>query len=307
MNRAALCITLAALLAVTAVAEVEKIEAGKPFPTFTAKDLMTGKDIKLEDYRGKIVLIDFWATWCSPCRRALPHLKEVYKEYHEKGLEIIGISLDRTADDCKRFVEREKLEWPQIAEGGQWNTRLAKKYGVSAIPQAVLVDADGVVVAERVAGPRLKELIEFALKKAGGEKLNHGPTEQHGQKMLESANAYREKQDWVRADAMYRAMIARYEGTPVAVEAQKQLDEMRSDDRVARILDTAAKKANEQRAARNVKKYLTMARHLADAGDDEGAARFYQRIIDEYPDTDEANTARAELATLNTASGDDGE
>ena len=303
MKRPAFCLILLGLLTTATFAEPEKIEVGKPFPTFSGKELLTGKDIKLADYRGQVVLVDFWATWCGPCRRALPHLKDVYKEYHEQGFEIIGISLDRTTADCEKFVKHEKLEWPQIAEGGFWNARLAQKYGIRAIPHAVLLDADGIVLADRVAGPRLEELVEYALKKSTTNNVSAGPSPEHGQKMLESANDYRKKGDWVRADVMYKSLIRQYEGLPLAVEAKKQLDEMRSDPRIAKILDQAAAKTSKEQSARQAGKLLMMARHLADAGDNEGAARFYQRIIDEYPDSDEANTARAEMATLSDEDG----
>ena len=142
------------------------------------------------------MLVDFWATWCGPCRREIPNLKDVYKKYHEQGFEIIGISLDRTTADCEKFVKQEKLEWPQIAEGGFWNTRLAQQYGIRAIPYAVLLDAEGVVLADRVRGPRLKELIEYALKKSTTDNLNTVPTPEHGQMMLASADAYRKTNDW---------------------------------------------------------------------------------------------------------------
>jgi thiol-disulfide isomerase/thioredoxin len=121
-----------------------------------------------DDYKGKVVLIDFWATWCPPCREELPNVVSTYQKYHAKGFEIIGISLDRAEDASQfgQFTKDHNMTWPQMFEGKFWQSSVALKYGVHAIPCPVLVDGDtGTVlaVAPDTLGEDLGVLIEKAL------------------------------------------------------------------------------------------------------------------------------------------------
>lgn len=114
---------------------------------------LDGREVNLEKLRGKIVLIDFWATWCVPCIKELPELENLYSRYHLKGFEIIGISLDAAPDRGKleRFVASRKIPWPQHFDGlGRRNT-YAVEYGIKSIPTKILLDRDG-----RVLSPRLQ-------------------------------------------------------------------------------------------------------------------------------------------------------
>lgn len=102
------------------------------------------------DYKGKLVMLDFWATWCTPCVGEMPNLSAVYKEYHSKGFEVLGVSLDdkKPAKEIEDFATGKGLTWNQIYEGGQWNTRLAKFFTVRSIPHTLLVDGDtGMILA----------------------------------------------------------------------------------------------------------------------------------------------------------------
>ena len=144
------------------------VAAGQKAPAFQAKTL-DGKTVNFPgDYRGKVVLLDFWATWCGPCRRELPNVVATYQKYHDKGFEILSVSLDqpRQGPALLKFVHDNKMTWPQIYDGGYWKAAVAVQYGVQAIPCPVLVDGDtGVIIAQGadVVGQRLPKPVATAV------------------------------------------------------------------------------------------------------------------------------------------------
>jgi len=133
--------------------------------------VLSGEDFDWAAYRGKVVLVDFWATWCGPCIGELPNVKENYKKYHEKGFDVVAISLDRSREPLEKFIEKEEIPWTQlydedVQKGRGWNHPMAQHYGINAIPAAILVGKDGKVISMRARGEELQKLLEQQLGKA---------------------------------------------------------------------------------------------------------------------------------------------
>lgn len=116
---------------------------------FTAVD---GKEVDVSKLQGKVVLIDFWATWCGPCVAELPNVIKAYKELHPKGFEIVGISLDSDKAELEAFVKEKGMEWPQYFDGKGWQNEISSKYGINSIPAMWLLNKKGMVVSTNARG-----------------------------------------------------------------------------------------------------------------------------------------------------------
>jgi thiol-disulfide isomerase/thioredoxin len=127
---------------------------------FTAVD---GKEVDLAKMRGKVVLIDFWATWCGPCVAELPNVLKVYEKLHDKGFEIVGISLDQDQAKLESFVKEKGMKWSQYFDGKGWQNDISSRFGIKSIPAMWLVDKKGMLVSNDARG-NLEELVEKALK-----------------------------------------------------------------------------------------------------------------------------------------------
>lgn len=149
--------------------EVAKLQAqfkpGATFPDFSKKDL-DGKPLSIAAYKGKgkVVLLDFWATWCGPCVAELPNVLETYKKHHGDGFEIIGISLDQEREKLTSFIKQKGMTWPQFFDGKGWENELAQKYGIQSIPATFLLDGEGKIIAKDLRGEALENAVASALK-----------------------------------------------------------------------------------------------------------------------------------------------
>src|SRR5581483_9452368 len=145
-----------------AAKEIQRtLVAGAKFPDFAEKDL-EGKPLSPSNFKGKVVLIDFWATWCRPCVMELPNVQKAYEKHHDKGFEIIGISLDQDQERLKSFIKDKNMTWQQYFDGKGWGNKLAQKYGIQSIPATFLLDGEGKIIGRDLRG----EALEPALAKA---------------------------------------------------------------------------------------------------------------------------------------------
>jgi len=143
------------------IASTKKTQEGVEAPDFSQTDT-DGKMVKLSDYRGKYVLLDFWASWCAPCRRENPNLIKAYAQYHAKGFEILGVSLDKPADREKwlKAITDDKLVWKQLSDLQGWDNAAGKLYEVTAIPMNFLIDPSGKIVAKDLRGQVLNDKLK---------------------------------------------------------------------------------------------------------------------------------------------------
>lgn len=137
------------------------IGIGKNAPDFTQNN-PDGNPVSLSDFLGKYVLLDFWASWCGPCRQENPHLVKAYAAYKDKGFEILGVSLDNKdgKEAWVNAIEKDGLTWTQVSDLNAWNNAVARFYGVRAIPQSFLIDPQGIIIAQDLRGEALKKKLE---------------------------------------------------------------------------------------------------------------------------------------------------
>lgn len=123
-----------------------------------------GKTVNLSDFKGKYVLVDFWASWCGPCRGENPNVVSAYNKYKDKGFTVLGVSLDQNKDKWMQAIAADKLTWTHISDLKGWGNEAAKLYGISSIPQNLLLDKEGKIVAKNLRGPDLDAKLEEIIK-----------------------------------------------------------------------------------------------------------------------------------------------
>ncbi len=124
-----------------------------------------GQELSLEKFKGKVVLLDFWASWCGPCREDIPEVRRIWKKYSGDQFVILGINLDTNRDSFENYMKQEEITWPQYYDGRGWNNQLSMLYSVRGIPHTVLIDQEGIIRAVGLRGPRLANRIGELLKK----------------------------------------------------------------------------------------------------------------------------------------------
>ncbi|ESU28485.1 putative lipoprotein/thioredoxin [Flavobacterium limnosediminis JC2902] len=140
------------------------VNTGNTAPNFSAPN-PEGKMVSLKESLGKVTIIDFWASWCGPCRAENPNVVALYNEFHAKGLNIIGVSLDKDADKWKDAIAKDKLAWTQVSNLKFWEDPIAKQYNVKSIPATFILDASGKIVGKDLKGAELKAKIAELLAK----------------------------------------------------------------------------------------------------------------------------------------------
>lgn len=145
------------------IAVMKSVAAGQKAPDFTMSDV-NGNPVSLSSKIGsKLLLIDFWAAWCGPCRQENPNVVKVYKEFHNKGFDVFGVSLDQTKEDWLKAIADDKLTWTHVSDLQYWNNSAARLYAVNAIPANFLIDETGTIIARNLRGEDLYNKVKETL------------------------------------------------------------------------------------------------------------------------------------------------
>jgi len=158
------------LMAATCI-NAQQLKVGDKAPDFVQQSI-NGKAISLSSLKGQVVLIDFWASWCAPCRKENPHLVEAYEQYKDaffsgdKGFTILSVSLDMKEESWKKAIKDDGLSWPHhVSDLKGWRNEVAKMYGIRSIPGSYLVDGEGTIVAINLRGEELKKKLKRLQRK----------------------------------------------------------------------------------------------------------------------------------------------
>lgn len=145
------------------IKQLKNVQIGKTAPEFSLPDT-AGVSVSLSDFRGKYVLLDFWASWCPPCRRENPNVVKAFNEYKDKNFTIIGISLDKDKSKWLKAIADDNLTWTHLSDLKYWDSEIPALYGVRGIPANVLLDPDGVIVAKNITGEDLHQKLKEVIK-----------------------------------------------------------------------------------------------------------------------------------------------
>ena len=145
------------------IARMEKVQVGSEAPDFTLPDV-NGNPVSLSSFRGKYVLVDFWAAWCPDCRKENPNIVSAWEKYKNKNFAVLGVSLDRNRDQWLAAIEKDKLTWTQVSDLKYWSSEAAVLYCIRWIPMSFLIDPEGKIVAIGLEGEELHNKLEELLK-----------------------------------------------------------------------------------------------------------------------------------------------
>ena len=141
------------------IKQLEHVQIGQVAPEFSLPDT-AGVSVSLSDFRGKYVLLDFWASWCGPCMAEMPNVKEIYKKYHDQGLEILGVSLDSKKEPWVNAIEKNELNWHHVSTLNKFDCPIAQRFRVTGIPRMYIIDKDGKIIAQDLRGEALSEKMD---------------------------------------------------------------------------------------------------------------------------------------------------
>ncbi len=142
---------------------LKTLQPGMPAPEFSQAD-STGKMVNLSDFKGKFVYVDFWASWCGPCRRANPTVVRVYEKYKDKNFTVLGVSMDSERKNWVDAIKKDGLAWAQVSALARWENPVAALYGVNSIPHGILIDPDGKIIKRSVEAKNLDALLATVIK-----------------------------------------------------------------------------------------------------------------------------------------------
>lgn len=145
------------------IKQLENVQIGKVAPEFSLPDT-AGVNVSLSDFRGKYVLLDFWASWCPPCRKENPNVVSAYQQYKDKNFTILGISLDKDKAKWMKAIQDDNLTWTHVSDLKYWDSEIPALYGVRGIPANVLLDPNGVIIAKNIKEEALHDKLKEVLK-----------------------------------------------------------------------------------------------------------------------------------------------
>jgi peroxiredoxin len=156
-------IIIAAIICISSFSGIAQLKVGTMAPEIALPDVKDST-IKLSSFQGKVVLIDFWASWCGPCRQANPSVVKLYNKFKDKGFEVFGVSLDSKKAAWLKAIKQDKIKYTQVNDNGGWYSKVAERFGVDQIPTSFLLDQTGKIIAIDLTGKELQEKITQLLQ-----------------------------------------------------------------------------------------------------------------------------------------------